>query len=69
MLEGYFGTTASSVNTIERRQRVKAVEAALDIIKAAVSTSSSSRDADYEIKQAIKHLEPLADAIQAALNK
>jgi len=69
MLEGYFGTAASSVNTMERRQRVKAVEAALDIIKAAVSTSSSSRDSDYEIKQAIKHLEHLADAIQAALNK
>ncbi|KAF6676813.1 hypothetical protein HFD87_10080 [Pantoea sp. EKM21T] len=69
MLEGYFGTAVSSVNTLERRQRVKAVETAVDIIKATVSTSGNNRDANYELQQALKYLEPLADAIQSALSK
>lgn len=69
MLENYFGTTVSSVNTLERRQRVKAVETAVEIIKATVSTSGDNRDTDYELKQALKYIEPLADAIQSALSK
>ena len=67
MIEGYFGSTASSENTRERRQRVMAVNAALEIIKAAVATNTNSRDTDYELKQAVKHIQPLADAIQNAL--
>ncbi|MBD8128771.1 hypothetical protein [Pantoea agglomerans] len=69
MLDNYFGTTASSVNTLERKQRVKAVETAVEIIKATVSTSGDNRDTDYELKQALKYIEPLADAIQSALSK
>ena len=69
MISGYFGTSPSDENTKARRRRVMAVSAALEVIKASVSTATNARNTEYELQQAIKHLSPLADAIQAAVEK
>lgn len=65
MLDGYH-QNGSGIN---RRQRIIAVEAALEIIKATVSAPTNSKNADYDLEVAVKYIEPLADAIQAAINK
>jgi hypothetical protein len=69
MLENYFGSVSAEDSTKERRRRVMAVNAALEIIKAAVSASPNSKNTDFELEQAAKHLGPLADAIQSAVEK
>ncbi|MEN4524399.1 hypothetical protein [Pantoea agglomerans] len=68
MLENYFGTMG--VEKV-KNQRLLAVQAALEIIKASAGASGANsrtdkveEDADY----AAKRVGPLADAIQAALN-
>lgn len=54
----------------EQHKRVVAVAAALEIIKASVSAGGGEaglRKTDCDLEYAIKHLIPLADAIQDAL--
>lgn len=69
MLDNYFGSVSNEDSTKERRRRVMAVNAALEIIKAAVGTDTHARNTDFELQQAAKHLGPLADAIQAAVEQ
>ena len=69
MLENYFGSVSAEDSTKQRRRRVMAVNAALEIIKAAVATNTNARNTDFELQQAIKHIGPLADAIQDAVEK
>jgi len=67
MLDNYFGTQGS---TTEHKQRLLAVQAALEIIKASVSSSSGqAKDLKlrYDIDNSVAGIEPLADAIQKAL--
>ncbi|MGC0901054.1 hypothetical protein WKG98_14405 [Pantoea agglomerans] len=67
MLDNYFGTQGS---TREQKQRLLAVQAALEIIKASVSSSSGqAKDLKlrYDIDNSVAGIEPLADAIQKAL--
>lgn len=66
MLEKY------TVHSPEERDRVLAVMAALDIIKASVSAPCAYAGSDkleYDAKYAADHVAALADAIQAAINK
>ncbi|MBQ4775220.1 MULTISPECIES: hypothetical protein [Pectobacterium] len=65
MLDGYHVNGSGSDN----KQRVIAVQAALEIIKAAISAPTSSKNIDYELELAAKHLPKIADAIQAAVGK
>lgn len=69
MLDNYFGTQGS---TREQKQRLLAVQAALEIIKASVGSSSGqAKDLKlrYDIENSVAGVEPLADAIQKALEK
>ncbi|WP_413724664.1 hypothetical protein [Sodalis sp. RH16] len=61
MLEGYY--TQQEAKTPEAHQRLLAVRAALEIIKAAASNDSAFQT----IKQAKEGINGLADAIQSAL--
>lgn len=63
MLEGYKAGSPGESN------RAEAVKAALEIIKAAISTPTDSKNVDYELSQVREHITPLADAILAAINK
>ncbi|MFJ5476400.1 hypothetical protein [Pectobacterium carotovorum] len=65
MLEGYYINGSGNNN----KQRVIAVQAALEIIKAAISAPTSSKNIDYDLELAAKHLPKIADAIQAAVGK
>ncbi|ELY2747808.1 hypothetical protein SMC38_004299 [Cronobacter sakazakii] len=64
MLEGYH----QSGTGFENRQRIIAVNAALEIIKATLASPTNAKNADYDLGQAAKHIKPLADAIQAAID-
>ncbi|MBL0907821.1 hypothetical protein G5645_07405 [Pectobacterium carotovorum] len=65
MLDGYHINGTGS----EDKQRVIAVQAALEIIKAAISTPTSAKNVDYELDLVVKHLPKIADAIQEAVKK
>ena len=69
MLENYFGNTGF---TREQKQRLLAVQAALEIAKASAGASSASGHSDKvndDLKYTAQQIELLANAIQAALNK
>ena len=55
--------------TKEERNRAEIVKAALEVIQSAISASTHNKDVDYELRKAIEHLGPLADAIQAEIAK
>ncbi|WP_318372820.1 hypothetical protein [Enterobacter sp.] len=65
MLDGYHQNGTG----FERKKRIIAVNAALEIIKATLATPTNSKNADYELELAAKHIAPLADAIQAAIGE
>lgn len=67
MLENYFGAQASQ----EERKRLLAVAAALEIAKASVSAGNgiSGARTEYDLQAVAKEVAPLADAIQAALER
>ncbi|EAA3032511.1 hypothetical protein DRF10_23520 [Salmonella enterica subsp. enterica] len=59
-------------STKEERNRGEIVKAALEIIKASVSASTSyngKEKLDRDMKHAIANIDALADAIQDAMNK
>ena len=67
MLDSYYGTGISR----DQRQRLLAVQAALEIAKASVGNfhASTASRADDDLKNVAKEISGLADAIQAALDK
>lgn len=72
MLEGYFdGMVTTEEELHSRRQRLLAVQAALEISKASVSsaTSITGIKSGYDLDNVTKKIEALADAIQTALKK
>ncbi|CNE57202.1 hypothetical protein QVN42_04045 [Yersinia nurmii] len=67
MLDNYFGS--GNIPSDQQKQRLLAVQAALEIIKQSVGASEGaaySRVND-DMKHAVEWLAPLADAIQQAL--
>lgn len=68
MVLGYHKSNDGRVSDDEHR-RVIAVNAALEIIKSAVSTPENSRNIAYELDEALKYLPKIADAIQSAIEK
>ena len=71
MLESYFGISSSSENSPERKKRLLAVQAALEIAKASVSSSSACGGvkSEADLRSVTKQISGLADAIQEALEK
>ncbi|MBJ9640710.1 hypothetical protein I5520_01695 [Citrobacter sp. FDAARGOS_156] len=73
MLEGYFNNTAkNSEDAIAKSQRLLAVQAAMEIVKASVSATTSYTGRDKlgkELDFAKDKVSELADAIQKALDK
>lgn len=71
MLDGYFKLDEDSGDVfIEKRKRLLAVQAALEIAKASAGSASgdSSGGTMYgDLNQAAEHIAKLADAIQDAL--
>lgn len=67
MLDNYFTPSEG----VEKKQRLLAVQAALEVAKAAVGsgTSSTASRVDDDIANVAKEVSNLADAIQAALEK
>jgi len=67
MLDGYFPAGSG----FDKKQRLLAVQAALEVAKAAVGsgTSSTASRVDDDIANVAKEVSNLADAIQAALEK
>lgn len=65
MLDGYHQNGSG----YESKRRIIAVNAALEIIKAALSAPTDAKNIDYDLGLAEKHIAPLADAIQAAIGK
>ena len=67
MLDGYFATGSG----FDKRQRLLAVQAALEIAKASVgsSTSATHSRVDDDLSNVAKEISNLADSIQAALAK
>ncbi|HGM5163730.1 TPA: hypothetical protein ACKPZB_000043 [Serratia marcescens] len=65
MLDGYHGPTA----TREQRQRIKAVDAALEIAKASVGAGDGGDQVKYDLVNVAENIERLADAIQDVLEK
>lgn len=63
MLDGYFGNNPMTKD----KQRLLAVQAALEIAKASANSGSGVMHSDLE--QASNYIEKLADAIQATLKK
>lgn len=68
MLENYFGTQG---NSQENRQRLLAVQAALEIAKASVGSTGAGTQSKVaaDLKAAASEINHLADAIQATLGK
>ena len=72
MLEGYFDGTSKSEDEAQKKlQRLLAVQAALEIAKATVSSSTSTTAirSGYDLDNVTVKVEALADAIQKALAK
>ncbi|HBU6104892.1 hypothetical protein ACSJL2_003794 [Serratia sarumanii] len=70
MLEQYFGPDLRS--TPSQKQRLLAVQAALEIAKASAAAPTAKTHSDKvadDLKYAAAEIEKLADAIQSALNK
>lgn len=68
MLENYFPTGSG----IEKKQRLIALQAALEIAKASVSKGAASTNhhqAKSDIEDVTQSIEGLADALQSILNK
>lgn len=67
MLDNYYGERS----TDEQRKRLLAVAAALEIAKSSVSAGNgiSGARTEYDLQSVAKEIAPLADAIQAALEK
>lgn len=64
MLEGYFGVRT----TEEQKQRLLAVQAALEVAKASAASSAGTGGSMYsDLTEATTHVVKLADAIQEAL--
>jgi len=63
MLEKYFPDNISC----EQAQRVIAVNAALELIKATLADSNDGNSVSYQLQAAEKHIQSLADAIQKAV--
>ena len=65
MLEGY------TIKSTEDRERVLAVQAALEIAKASVGSvgAASQSKVSADLKSVAAEISDLADAIQAAINK
>lgn len=69
MLEDYFSKNTPVGVTQEQKQRLLAVQAALELAKASVggSDASTGTRTDSELKYVAELVSPLADAIQNAL--
>ncbi len=70
MLENYFSQVAKDqAEAIKLNQRLLAVQAALEIAKASVSSSTaiSGIKSDFDLDNVTKKIGALADAIQGAL--
>lgn len=70
MLEGYFDLDgAIGADVVENRKRLLAVQAALEIAKAAVSatTANSGIRSQMDLRNVSQEVATLADAIQDAL--
>ncbi|WP_313624872.1 hypothetical protein [Kosakonia sp.] len=68
MLESYFGSSA----TREQKQRILAMQAALEIAKSSAGASVANSRPDkveQDLKYAAEQIERLADAIQTGMNK
>ncbi|MDY4380357.1 hypothetical protein SOV92_21555 [Pectobacterium brasiliense] len=65
MLDGYHVNGSGT----DKKQRIIAVQAALEIIKAAISTPGGAKNVDNELDLVVKHLPKIADAIQEAVKK
>lgn len=67
MLEQYFGNAA----TAEEKKRLLAVQAALEISKAAVSSSTANSGirSQMDLRNVAQEVSSLADAIQDALEE
>lgn len=63
MLENYFRDDVS----FEQKQRLIAVNAALELIKATLADSNDGNSVSHQIQAAERHIESLADAIQKAV--
>lgn len=63
MLENYFSEPVSN----EQKQRVIAVNAALELINATLSDSNDGNSVGHQLQAAEKHIDSLANAIQQAL--
>ncbi|WP_373963984.1 hypothetical protein [Kosakonia sacchari] len=69
MLESYFGTAGA---TREQKQRILAMQAALEIAKSSAGASVANPHSDkveQDLKNAAEQIERLANAIQAAMNR
>ncbi|AMA31756.1 MULTISPECIES: hypothetical protein [Klebsiella] len=72
MLESYFDQVAKDhAEAIKLNQRLLAVQAALEIAKASVSstTAMGGVKSGYDLENVTKKIGALADAIQSALEK
>jgi len=73
MLENYYATgLGAKPTTSEERQRLAAVQAALQIAEASVSASSANTNSTRvqdSLDAVAKSVDKLADAIQAAITK
>lgn len=67
MLENYLNPPLGV--EVEEHERVIAVNAALELIKAALVTDAGSRNMDYELNKFREHIPLIADAIQNAIKK
>ncbi|EKN4862557.1 TPA: hypothetical protein U5D73_000273 [Yersinia enterocolitica] len=66
MLQNYFKSTDSRVSD-EEHKRLVATNAALEIVKAAVSAPTNSKNISYDFEEVIKHLPNLVDVIQKTI--
>lgn len=68
MLENYYKSTDSRISDAQH-QRIIATNAALEILKAAVTAPTDAKNIAYDLEQAIKFLPALTDAIQETITK
>ena len=70
MLEGYFSAEFGEVVSDEKRQRLLAVQAALEVVKASASAAGGDAGAQklkYDLVNAATHFEDFVNAIQTSL--
>lgn len=68
MLKDYYKSNDSRVSDDDHK-RLVATEAALEIIKAAVSAPTDAKNLPYELEEAFKRLPLLVDTIQSTIGK